>query len=185
MNRFGVEMRSEIQGKKLHGHAAVFGQYADLGKHLEALDQRAFDAALKSPDTDVRALWNHSPDHLLGRQSSGTLKLGTDSEGLEFELDLPNTTAGNDVRELAERGDITGASFAFVPGEHTWGVVQGRRLQTHTSVARLVDISPVAFPAYGGAAVAMRSAVTPATGNRQRSQLVLARHRILKDTNHG
>jgi hypothetical protein len=28
--RFGVELRAEVTGNKLVGHAAVFGQYAEL-----------------------------------------------------------------------------------------------------------------------------------------------------------
>ena len=113
LTRFGVELRAELKGNKLRGHAAVFGQFAELPGHLEALAHTAFRSVLADKQTDVRALFNHDPSMLLGRQSSGTLTVGVDTEGLEFEVNLPNTTVGNDVRELAERGDITGASFGF------------------------------------------------------------------------
>lgn len=182
--RFGVELRAEVSGNKLVGHAAVFDQYATLPGHLEALSRSAFDAVRKDAATDVRALFNHDPSKLLGRQSSGTLRWSVDSEGLPFELDLPDTTTGRDVRELALRGDLTGASFGFVPGADEWSQVQGRQVRTHTSVTRLVDLSVVTFPAYAGANVMLRSldkasAAVPPIAESARSQLIRARHRVL------
>jgi uncharacterized protein len=182
--RFGVELRAEITGNKLVGHAAVFGQYATLPGHLEALSRSAFDVVRSDADTDVRALFNHDPSALLGRQSSGTLRWSVDSEGLPFEVDLPNTTVGRDVRELAERRDLTGASFGFIPGADQWSQVEGRQVRTHTSVTRLVDLSVVTFPAYVGAHVMLRSldkaaAAIPPAAESARSQLIRARHRVL------
>lgn len=178
VRQFRAALESEVKGNKLYGHAAVFDQVADLGQFgLESLARSAFDGVLKSPETDVRALFNHDPNFLLGRQSSGTLRVGTDSEGLEFEVDLPDTSTGRDVRILAERGDLTGASFAFLPGEDEWTRIEGRKLRTHTSVAGLLDVSPVTFPAYEGASVALRARSTIAS-NSGRSQLIRARARV-------
>jgi uncharacterized protein len=171
VNRLDVLCRAEIRGNKLGGYASVFGQTTDLGwMGREEIARSAFDAALSDPATDVRALWNHDPQYLLGRQGAGTLRLRTDSTGLEYEVDLPDTSYARDLRELAERGDLTGASFGFVPGEteNRAGVV------VHTSVKRLVDVSPVTFPAYAGASTEARSMTA---GARQRSQLIRARYR--------
>lgn len=178
-DRFQVEIRSELQGeRKLYGHASVFDSYAELPGHLERMDPGAFTEVLRSPDTDVRALFNHDPNQILGRQSAGNLRLSVDSQGLEFEVDLPNTTLGNDVRELVRTGLITGASFGFIPGKDKWSKIEGRSVRTHTSVRRLLDVSPVTFPAYGTAEVSMRSwdALMPVRTNIK-SQLILARHR--------
>lgn len=177
VTRFAVECRSEVKGNLLIGYASVFDQAADLGNHFEVMGQQAFRSALADPVTDVRALFNHDPSLLLGRQASGTLRLGTDTHGLSYEVDLPDTTLGRDVRALAERGDITGASFAFVPGEDEWSTRGSSRVRTHTSVARLVDVSPVTFPAYEGASTALR-AMNFGPANRRRSQLVRARARV-------
>lgn len=180
-SRFGVELRAEVTGNKLVGHAAVFDQYAPLPSHLEAMSRSAFEQVRADAGTDVRALYEHDPAKLLGRQSSGTLRWSVDSEGLPFEVDLPDTTHGRDVRELALRGDLSGASFGFIPGADEWSHVQGRQLRTHTSVARLVDLSVVAFPAYAGATVMLRSldkVGVPALESLQ-SQLVRARARVL------
>lgn len=176
--RFGVHLRAEVTGDRLSGHAAVFEQLAELPGHYEQLARSAFDAALSDEATDVRALLNHDPSLLLGRQGAGTLRVGTDSEGLEFEVDLPATGAGRDVRELVSRGDLSGASFGFIPGDDEWDrAPDGRQLRTHTSVARLVDVSPVTFPAYEGASVSMRSMQFDRP-RRGRSQLIRARARV-------
>lgn len=169
-----VQCRAEVRGSgssvKLGGYAAVFEQTTDLGRAgREQIARSAFDAALADPTTDVRALWNHDPQYLLGRQGAGTLRLSVDSTGLEYEVDLPDTDYARNLRALAERGDLDGASFAFVPGqvENRGGVM------VHTSVARLVDVAPVTFPAYAGASTEARSL---AVGTRQRSQLIRVRH---------
>lgn len=182
LQRFGVQLQSEVRMKGsspiLAGHASVFDQGADLRSHIEVIASTAFKRALDDPSTDVRALFNHDPNQLLGRQSSGTLRLGTDSRGLEFEVDLPATSVGKDVQILAERGDLNGASFGFIPDEDTWDTRDGRRIRTHTSVGMLVDVSPVTFPAYAGADVTMRS-MQFGRAPVVRSQLIWARHRAL------
>jgi HK97 family phage prohead protease len=177
-SRFAVECRSEVTGNRLVGHAAVFGQYAELPGHLETLHRSAFDKVLRDESTDVVALFNHDQAKLLGRQSSGTLRLGVDSTGLAFELDLPDTTDGRDVKELASRGDLTGASFGFIPGEDEWSSKDGRQLRTHVSVAHLRDVSPVSIPAYKGASVMLRSLTLVAETGR--GQLVRARARLIR-----
>lgn len=180
LSSFAAELRAEVAGNRIVGHAAVFGQFAELPGHLETLHRTAFDQVLKDSTTDVRALFNHDPNMVLGRQSSGTLKLSVDDEGLAFELDIPDTTYGRDLRELVARGDISGASFGFIPGADNWTRTKdGRQLRTHTSVSRLVDVSVVAFPAYTGAQVMLRSLPPVAPSGDSRSQLIRARHRAL------
>lgn len=174
MNRFAAELRAEVSGDKLRGHAAVFGPLAQMRGHYEALAATAFDAALKS--SDARALVNHNPSLLLGRQSAGTLRLGVDSTGLEFEVDLPNTTYANDLRELVSRGDLRDMSFGFIPGADTWSKApDGSQLRTHTDVAQLLDVSPVTYPAYDGTDVALRAYDFTSS---PRNRLIRARARL-------
>jgi HK97 family phage prohead protease len=95
--------------------------------HVESLSHSAFEQVRKDANTDVRAPYDHDPAELLGPQSSGTLRRSVDSQGLAFELDLPDTTThGRDARGLALRGDFTGASFGFIPGADQWSHVEGR-----------------------------------------------------------
>lgn len=177
MRRFSCNLRSTVDGNRITGHAAVFNQTAYIpGEGYERLSRSAFDHVLSSGDTDVRALFNHDPNRLLGRQSAGTLKLDTDDDGLVFEVDLPDTSYARDIRELAKRGDLDGASFAWVPGKATPDTApDGKRRMTHTEVSRLIDVSVVTFPAYQGTDVALRSMNTV---SRNRSRLIRARARV-------
>ena len=179
MNRLLAEFRAEVQGNTLIGHASVFGQLAPMAGGYEEMAATAFDQALKSPETDVRALVNHNPTMVLGRQSAGTLRLSTDKEGLRFEVDLPDTSYANDLKELLRRGDVTGASFGFFPGEDSYRKApDGKQIRTHTSVARLLDVSPVTWPAYEGATVALRHVTFASRSARE--QAIRARARLLK-----
>lgn len=174
--RIYAELRAAgVSGNTLSGHAAVFGQLAQIRGGWEAIAPGAFDEVLARQD-DVVALRDHDPTKLLGRTASGTLRLGTDDDGLVFEVDLPDTAYAHDVRELVARGDLRGASFGFLPGKDELGSgPDGRQLRTHTAVKRLLDVSVVALPAYEGTDVTLRSYAPPRHDNRTR--LILARHR--------
>ena len=175
MNRFLVEFRAELDGNRLVGHAAVFGQTARLAGGYERIAPTAFQRALEAPETDVRALVNHNPAMVLGRQSAGTLRLSTDKEGLRFDVDLPDTSYARDLRELVARGDVTGASFGFIPGEDEFATApDGKQVRTHTSVAKLIDVSPVTFPAYEGAGVALRHVEFARVSARAQAALIRA-----------
>lgn len=178
-----IEVRSEIKGNRITGYASTFNERADIGPYYEIIAETAFDAVLADPQTDVRAFLDHDSGKLLGRQSSGTLRLSTDSRGLHFEVDLPDTGAGRDARELIGRGDLTGVSFGFQaagapPGE-VWDSYEGRDLRRHVSIARLIEISPVSIPAYQGTSVALRS--KPAESIDGRTQMFLARYAAIND----
>lgn len=185
--RMRAQLRAEVEatGKLLRGHAAVFDQVAEIFPgYGEELASTAFDEVLKRDDLDTRALFNHDPSLLLGRSSAGTLRLSTDSTGLEFEADLPNTSYANDLRELIARGDVTGASFGFLPGKYEIkrNEAEGSELLRHTSVAELLDVSPVTFPAYGGTDVALRaktSGAAPAEPAKLPVRLIRAKARLL------
>lgn len=178
VDRIGCEYRAELRGNTLVGYAAVFDQAARIGGQYEAITRSAFDKVLGAK-ADVRCLVNHEPSRLLGRTSSGTLRLSTDDIGLRYEVDLPDTQDGRDLRTLVARGDLTGSSFGFVPGMSTRShTPDGATLRSHSSVDTLLDVSPVTYPAYSGTdgLVSLRSLdITP--GQSVRAQLVLARHR--------
>lgn len=145
-------------GKKLKGHAAVFNKLSsNLGGFREQIAPGAFDGVL---DNDVRALFNHDSNHVLGRSSAGTLELGVDKTGLKYSVDLPDTQVGRDLAISVERGDIKESSFAFrvAPNGDDWEENEdGVIIRTITKFAALMDVSPVTYPAYPDATVAMRS----------------------------
>ncbi len=151
-------------GRTFSGLAARFMSQTYIGARkqgfFEQVGPDAFSRALKE-NQNVRALFNHNPDHLLGTTGAGTLRLSVTDEGLADEVDLPDTTTGRDLAVLARRGDITGQSFTFrvAPGGDKWAPMPGGHAQLRTLTdLDLLDVSPVTFPAYQDTTAAVRSA---------------------------
>lgn len=178
MDRFAVELRAALEGNTLRGHAAVFGTAAKLRGHYERIGPSAFDEVLGR--ADVRALVNHDPSQILGRSGAGTLRLDVDDDGLGFEVDLPDTQLGRDVRELVRRGDLDGMSFGFLPGADAWSrAADGLQVRTHTKIRELLDVSLATYPAYAGTDVVLRSLDLGDRPVNRRAQLIRARARVL------
>jgi HK97 family phage prohead protease len=149
-----IERRAEGR-PVLVGHAAVFNAASvDLGGFREIVAPGAFAQSIA--EDDVRALFNHEPDNILGRNRAGTLRLSEDARGLAFEIDLPDTQLARDLAVSIERGDISGNSFGFQTIEDRWQRADGGDLRTLVRV-RLFDVSPVTYPAYPQTDVALRS----------------------------
>lgn len=157
LTRVAVELRGDADAPQLAGYAAKYDTYSqNLGGFVEQIARGAFDKSL-ADGNDVLCRYNHEDAGLLGRTSSGTLRLGSDSTGLTYEVDLPDTTVGRDVRVLAARGDVTQSSFAFRTLEDDWDVTdQGFPLRTLLRV-QLMDVAPVNSPAYLDTSAAVRS----------------------------
>lgn len=149
--------REEGGAMTIKGYAATFNNLSsDLGGFREQLSPGAFDGVLAD---DVRAVFNHDPDNIIGRSSSDTLRLSVDGTGLRYEVDLPNNTLGRDLFESVKRGDIRESSFRFsiAPGGEKWNETDEGTIRTITEVSRLVDVAPVTYPAYPDATIAVRS----------------------------
>lgn len=160
---FRCEVRADPvadgQGPKIVGHAAVFNRLSEnLGGFREIIKPGAFDGVMQD---DVRGLFNHDPNFVLGRTKSGTLRLFLDDEGLRYEIDAPDTQTVQDlVLAPMRRGDIDGSSFQFKvahDGERWFYDDDGLLNREITKFARLYDVGPVAFPAYPDPTAATRS----------------------------
>ena len=138
--------QAEQNGNTIRGYAAVYNSDSEwMGGFYEQIETGAFDDVL---DNDVRAYFNHDENLLLGRVSSGTLRISTDKRGLFYEVDLPNTTYANDLVELMKRGDVNQSSFAFLIEKDRWEQRGGTTYRIIEKVSRLLDVSPVSQPAY-------------------------------------
>jgi uncharacterized protein len=141
----------DTRGRTVHGYAALYGVLSeDLGGYREKLAPGAFADVVNS---DVRALLNHDKNEILGRTKSGTLRLHDEERGLRFELDLPDSPLGNNVREAVRRGDLDGASFRFEVGEEDWA----GEVRTIKTVKALHDASLATYPAYPEASIELRT----------------------------
>ncbi|MGR5985134.1 HK97 family phage prohead protease [Bacillus cytotoxicus] len=125
---------------------------------VEEIAEGAFDESLKV--RDVVGLWSHDTSQVLGNTKSNTLRIENDKKELRFELDIPNTTVGNDAWELIKRGDVDGVSFGMKVIKDKWSSEErenGKLYKRSILNAELYEISPVAFPAYPANEVNVRS----------------------------
>ena len=155
------EVRVDTTGDTptIRGYAAVFNTLSeDLGGFREQISTGAFADAMGS--SDVRALINHDPNLVLGRNTSGTLKMREDITGLYAEITPPDTQAARDLVELMKRGDVSQMSFAFTVGKEDQAWTRdgsGPWLRTIKRVNRLYDVSVVTYPAYPATSAAVRA----------------------------
>lgn len=144
------EMRLNFDGKapKITGYAAVFNQITELWPGFrEKIARGAFTEAIKNDD--VRALYNHDPNKLLGRTKSNTLRLWEDDHGLGYEIIPPDTDTAREVLTLIKRGDMSQSSFGFNILKRTMEIDEEKDEMTRTiEKVQLFDVSPVTFPAY-------------------------------------
>jgi hypothetical protein len=154
---FKTELRAASDASpSIQGYAAVFNSQTDIGFYREQIAPGAFSRAIRD-NQDVRALFNHNPDHVIGRTKSGTLTLSEDNTGLKFNCNMPDTQMGRDVHTLIQRGDIDQCSFGFVVrDEEVTYDDKGDCLRTIKD-ADLFDISAVTYPAYESTSVEARS----------------------------
>lgn len=149
--------------KEIGGIAAVVNSVTDLGYFEEVITPGAFDYAL-SREYDIRCLFNHEAELILGRTKAETCKVFVNADGnLEYTWvpDYENPTHMSVVRSIM-RGDITQSSFAFTIKEQTWTDstkygTMGKR--TITMIDELFDVSPVTYPAYSETEADARSII--------------------------
>lgn len=147
--------KREDGGSTIHGYAAVFNVLSEeMWGFREKIAPGAFSGVL---DHDVRCLFNHDDDHVLGRTTAGTLRLREDDRGLHMECDLPDTQLARDLAVSIERGDISGQSFSFTTDSDEWHMEDGVHVRTVVKVRGLFDVGPVTYPAYPDTDVSARS----------------------------
>ncbi|PGS04845.1 HK97 family phage prohead protease [Bacillus cereus] len=157
---------SEIEIREVEGGLRTITGYAvkwemksvTMGywrRFKEQFKRGAFTDSLTQDDQ--LALWSHDYSQVLGRTKNGTLRLFEDEIGLRFELDLADTTRGDDTYKTIKRGDVDGVSFGFQMTKEEWDESDPDNIVRSVTKAKLVEISPVAFPAYPDSQVSARS----------------------------
>jgi hypothetical protein len=144
----GLEVKTDLNGRTvIRGYAAVFeSESQDLGGFHEIVERGAFDEVMRS-NPDVFGKYNHT--QVIGRTSSGTMRLFVDERGLRYEIDPPKSAEA--VVELISRGDVRGSSFAFRsnPKDESWQRdAGGRMIRRIKKFSYLGDAGPVDTPAY-------------------------------------
>ena len=156
-----IETRASGQ-TAIVGYAAVYNRLSlDLGGFREMILPGAFDKVLarQRGKQDVIAVFNHDPNILLGRTSSGTLELSSDDKGLKYSVTPPAERA--DIISLILRKDLRGSSFAFTVSKdsESFSSDANGAVRSIREVSGLYDVGPVVNPAYSSSTtgVSMRS----------------------------
>jgi len=161
----------------LRGVAAVYGaqsrEITEYGRTFrEQIAPGAFSSSLGE---DIKLLYNHDPKMPLARTRAKTLSLMDRADGLHYVANLPETTLGNDVKTMIERGDLSGEmSFGFYVTRDEWNA---KRTERTVHEARLVEISVVVDAAYPQTSSSLRH-VDAAALDAARARLELHLSRI-------
>jgi HK97 family phage prohead protease len=155
-----VRAAKDESGKMVvSGYAAVFNSLSvPLWGFREKIAKGAFTKTIADPTNNIRALWNHNSDIVLGSTGNGSLKLTEDERGLRFELDVAPTTAGNDAFISIQRGDVDGVSFRFNALKQSWDETDPANVVRTLEEIECNEISPTPFPAYEATTVNTRTA---------------------------
>ena len=150
-----VERRGKAGELRIVGHAAVFNTAVDIGGWFrEQVAPGAFRRAIA--EDDVRSLFNHDPNYILGRSKAGTLKLSEDDTGLHTITIPPDTSYARDLMVSLERGDVNQMSFGFRVRKEQWDEGSADLPLRTLLEVELFDVSPVTFPAYPTTDVGLR-----------------------------
>jgi len=176
-----ISIRSDEEtGKRfIEGYAIVFNQQSKLIREwgetfYEVIEPSAPDNVLKDSGLNVIATIDHDRSKMLGRTKSGTLTLTKDARGLKYEIELPNTTLGNDIAEQVARGDYFESSFIFSVAPNGLRYDSGSDIPTRyiSDFSMIRDVSIVIDGAYANTAVKLRALEfdedpEPVTSNQQ------------------
>jgi HK97 family phage prohead protease len=150
-------VRMGVEDGKIVGYAAVFDQPSLPldGGFTEVVKRGAFKRAI-GEGQDVRALWQHDPNFVLGRTKNGTLEMSEDVHGLRVAISPPDTQWARDAVTSIKRGDVDQMSFTFEARSDNW-TSDGSGIRRELLDADLFDVSPVTFPAYPQTSVSARA----------------------------
>ena len=151
-----VRLNFDQGSPRIAGYASVFNSWYELFDGFrEQVAPGAFTNTIGVDD--IRALLNHNPNYVLGRNTSGTLTLREDERGLYYDVIAPDTSFARDLLVSIKRKDITQSSFGFNIVEQTvkYDKNSDEISRTLTEV-KLFDVSPVTFPASPKTEVSVR-----------------------------
>lgn len=155
MNKVEIrcELRSENGGRHISGKAISFDTESnDIGfieiLHRGCISQELIDSS------NIVFLYNHDYNQVIARanKGKGTLNIDLRDDGVYFDLDVPNTTMGNDLLENIRLGNITQCSFGFnyanEEGAYKDEKVGDTWYRNVYKIGELYDLSAVTYPAY-------------------------------------
>ena len=162
-----IEVRADGDKRGIAGLAIPVGAKTDIGPFTEEIARSAVTDAIEQ-GWDVRGLYNHDPNYVLGRTGSKTMSISQKRAGMAYDIpELPASRA--DVLEAIMRGDVSGNSFSFTVAEEAWDHSE-ELPKPHRTIKRfgqLFDVGPVTFPAYEADTVVSARSLELATENTE------------------
>jgi HK97 family phage prohead protease len=163
--RFAAELRKASSGRTLKGYAAKFNERSVPipgagGPFYEQLAPGCFRECLDDEDEEIRALVDHDHTKILARRSNGSLRIKEDNVGLAVQIDVPNTTWGNDLLACVDSGLVAGMSFSLYCLEDRWSrvSVDGQEWALRTVLKAATDeVTCTSMPAYPSTTLSTRS----------------------------
>lgn len=155
-----LEIRSDGDGRTVHGIAVPFGQKTRIIERGRRFDEsfrygsfaKTIAEAAHHDFARVKFFANHQKRKLpLGR----ALMLREDTAGLYCEMRASKTREGDEILELIRDGAIDAFSIGFIPilGDPMDFFRNRERTEVEWVEVALREISAVTFPAYAGAAI--------------------------------
>lgn len=157
-------------GHIVEGLAAVYDQETVIrdifGEFVEVIRAGAFD---ECDFDDVRFLVNHDFNGIALARSRrnnksdkpNTMQLSVDENGINIkaDLDTENNEQARALYSAISRGDMDGMSFCFYVDEdgQKWSTRDGKDYREIIKVKKVIEVSAVNFPAYGGTNIDNRS----------------------------
>ncbi len=149
------DLKAQTDSRTISGYASKYETLSkDLGGFKEIIKRGAFKNAINSKD--IIANINHDDNKILAR-SGNNLILKEDPIGLFFELEVPDTTYGNDLLVNVRTGNVSKCSFAFTVKNDSWEQRSGIPIRLIHEIRQLHDVAIVTIPAYEDTNVAIRS----------------------------
>ncbi len=151
-----LETRSDSDELILEGKFVAYGDVYQVWEG--ATESIAPGAFRNSISQDVRALYNHNDDLVLGRTSAGTFTLEDRADGLwgSIKVNKKDSDAMNAYARV-QRGDVSGCSFGFnIKSQEEERHSDGTVHWTITEVDPLYECSLCTFPAYQATHISAR-----------------------------
>ena len=151
-----IETRNDSDELTFTGKFVAYGDTYQVWEG--ATESIAPGAFRNSIHQDVRALYNHNDDLVLGRTSAGTFSLEDRADGLWGVIKVNrNDSDAMNAYARVQRGDVSGCSFGFnIKSQEEERKADGTVHWTITEVDPLFECSICTFPAYQATHVTAR-----------------------------
>ncbi len=134
----------------LSGYFALFNIWgSEVYGFKEKIEPGSFANTI--PADDIRSLFNHDANWVLGRNKANTLTLREDAKGGLMEVEInPDDINAMSLFSKVSRGDVSGQSFSFRTIRDSWVYPDDPNALPERTLleVKLFDVGPVTYPFY-------------------------------------